>query len=80
MPGHYVPGGGVSRTAHKCGAMPRTDTGHGASKMAEFIRRAELPLICFLRATMVLIKGVKKLKKTGQKKKILFFFLHDCLS
>lgn len=83
MPGHYVPGGGVSRTAHKCGAMPCTDTGHGASKMAEFIRRAELPLICFLRATMVLIKGVKKLKKTGQKKEkesFFFSFLHYCLS
>lgn len=60
MPGHYVPGGGVSRTAHKRRAMPRIDTGHEGSKMAEFISWAELPLICFLRARMVLIKGVKE--------------------
>lgn len=40
--------------------MPLTDTGHRDSKMAEFISWAELPLICFLRARMVLIKGAKE--------------------
>lgn len=58
MQGHYVPGGGVSHRAHKRRAVPRTDTGHGDSKMAEFIKLAELPLISFLMAEMVLIKGI----------------------
>lgn len=38
--------------------------------MAEFISRAELPLICFLRAWIVLIKGGE-----GVKKKTIFTLL-----
>lgn len=60
MPGHYVPGGGLSRTAHNYRAMPHRDTGHRGSKMDEFISWAKLPLIFFFKARMVLIKEKKE--------------------
>lgn len=39
MPGHYVPDGGLSCTACNRGVVPRRETGHWGSKMAEFISR-----------------------------------------
>lgn len=76
MPGHYVPGGGLSRTAHERRAMPHGGTGHGGTKMAEFISWAGPPLICLLRPWIVLIKGVKEYLKYYIY--IYSFFLHYC--
>lgn len=64
---------------HKCGAMPRAQTPAAALKWLNSLGpRPEPPLICFLGAAMVLIKGVKKfffLKMAGVKKKKILLHL-----
>lgn len=81
MPGHYVPGGGVSCAATQMWSdATRADAGRAeALKWLNSLEpRPEPPLICFLGAAMVLIKGVKKFKKKKKMvmEKKIYILLH----
>lgn len=61
MPGHYVPVGGLSRNstgAESNAISEKLDA--KAPKWLNSLAGAELPLICFLRARIVLIKGLRE--------------------